>query len=178
MGLFKIFKDYKREDCEDILKTAKAISGNDVEVVKQMEFALKEPVKYIKQYADRFDERSIEIDSGDISDEMDSDELLLLAMVDELEEHGYEFELDWKCELEDFLWGLEQIKGYALIKDVIQTLDLSEDDDVEEWGKQINAALGGKAYIGYIDIDSDSYPVVIVASDELEKITLPFIIAL
>lgn len=184
MGLFKkdplekLFKDYEYGDNDDILETAKAVSGNDAEVVSQMEFALKEPVKYIRENAERFEERGIEIDDEDSFDEMDSDELLLLAMVDELEEHGYEFELDWKCELEDFLWGLEQIKGYALIKDVTQTLDLSEDDDAEEWGKQINAALGGKAYICYIDIDSDSYLLTIVSAETLEKISLPFIIAM
>ena len=182
MGLFKkdplkeIFADYEYGDNDDILETAKAISGNDAEVVNQTEFALKEPVKYIKQYAERFSERGIELDDEDSVKDMDSDELLWLAMFDELEEQNFVFEFDYKCELEDFLWGLEQIKNYSLIRDVMQTLKLRGDEDIEAWGKEINDALGGKAFVCYIYIDSDSYPLTIVTAKAFENITNPMVI--
>ena len=183
MSLFKkdplmaIFKDYERDDHEDIFETAKLISGNDPEVMAAMEAALSDPVKYLKENAEQFSDRGIYFDNGGSFEDLDADELLYLGMVNELEEHGFAFEFDWKAELEDFLWGLEQTKNYGLIEDVIPTVKLSEEDDIEVWGKLINEALGDKAKLIYIDIDSDSYPVAIVTADTLEK-TIPMVIAM
>ncbi len=192
MGLFKkdplkeIFEDYEYGDSDDILETAKIISGNAPEVMERVEFALREPVKYIKQYAERFSERFIELDDPDSFEDLDSDEFLFLAMLDMLEEHNFAFEFDYKCGLEDFLWGLEQLKNYSLIKDAVQTLKLDEDGDVEGWGKEINAAvdkawngaLDKKAALCYIDIDSDSYPLTILTYEELGALPLPWIMAM
>ena len=184
MGLFKkdplkaIFKDYEREDHEDIFETAKIISGNDPEVMAAMEAALSDPVKYLKENAEQFSERGIYLDDEDSFEDLDDDEFLYLGMVNELEEHGFAFEFDWKEELEDFLWGLEQTKNYGLIEDVIKSVKLDRSDDVEAWGKLINEALGDKAKLIYIDIDSDSYPVAIVTADALEKPILPMVISM
>lgn len=181
MGLFKkdplkeIFADYDREDCEDILETARAVSGNDRRVVAAVNAALDDPRKFIKQNAKRFDERGIELDDEASLDGLDADELLFLGMLDELEAFDYAFEFDCKCELEDFLWGLTQIKNYDLIKDVIRTTELDADGDIEKWGRQINKALGGRACLCYIYIDSDSYPLTVVTPEAFEKIPLPFI---
>lgn len=181
MGLLKkdplkeIFKDYENDD---ILEAAKMVSSNDAEVVRQMDFALKTPVKYINQYAERFSERGIELDDPDSFEDLDSDDLMFIAMVDELEERNYAFEFDYKCGLKDFLWGLEQLKNYSFIKDVIRTIKLDENEDVEAWGKQINEALGEKAVLCYIYIDSDSYPLTILTAEELEKIPIPMIMAM
>lgn len=181
MSLFKkdplkeIFKEYEREDHEDIFETAKLISGNDPEVMAAMETALGDPIKYLKENAELFSERGIEFDDGGSFEDLDADELLYLGMVNELEEHGFAFEFDWKEGLEDFIWGLEQTKNYGLISDVIKSVKLERSDDVEIWGKLINEALGNKAKLVYIDIDSDSYPVAIVTADTLEK-TIPMVI--
>ncbi len=176
--LKKIFADYNREDHEDIYETAKLISGNDPEIVKAVDLALSDPIKYIKDNLERFSERGIELDDEDSFENLDSDEFLYLGMVDELEEHGFAFEFDWKCELEDFLWGLEQLKNYNLIADVIKTVKLDEDEDIEAWGKKINLALGEKARLCYIAIDSDSYPVTILTSETLERIPIPMVMSM
>lgn len=184
MGLFKkdplkeIFEDYDRADCEDILETAKAISGNDRRVAAAVDAALADPKKYIKQNAKRFDERFINIGDEDIIDEFDAEELLFLAMLDELEAFDYAFEFDWKCSLEDFMWGLTQIKNYELIKDVVRNPELDEDGDIEQWGKEINKALDGAAYICYMHIDGDCYPLTIVSPEAFEKIPLPMIVVM
>lgn len=184
MGLFKkdplkeIFEDHDREDCEDILETARLISGDDPEVVKAVSSALDNPIKYVKENVERYSERGIELDDEDSFEDLDADEFLFLGMLDELEEHGFAFEFDYKCELEDFLWGLEKTNNYSLIKDVIKTLKLNEDDDIEVWGKEINSALGDKARLIYIYIDSDSYPVAIVTTETLEKIPISMVMAM
>lgn len=184
MGFFdanplnEIFEDYDREDCENILETARAVSENDRRVVAAVEAALNDPKKYIKKNAERFAERGLELDDEDSFDGLDADELLFLAMLDELEAFDYAFEFDWKCSAEDFLWGLTQIKTHGLIKDVLRTIELDEDGDIETWGKQINKALGGKAYICYMHIDSDSYPLAIMTYETFEKIPIPFIVVM
>lgn len=101
----------------------------------------------------------------------DSDDECWLGMVDLLDEESYAFGIDYKCELEDFLWALEQLKTYSLIDIDLSSLNLNENENVESWGKQINIALGGRAYICLIDIDSDSYEIIIVSSEVCEKIS-------
>ena len=178
MGLFrkkdpleKIFAGYSREDSEDILETAKALSGSDRRVTAAVGAALDDPIGYINRNIKRFEERGIKFDGG-----LDADELLLLAMLIELKTLEYVFEFNEKCGLEDFLWGLTQIKTYDRIKDVIRTLELDENGDIEKWGKEINKALGVKFYLCCIYIDDGSYPLAIVTPEEFEKIPLPFII--
>lgn len=184
MGLFKkdplkaIFDDYEREDHEDIFETAKLISGNDPGVMTAMEAALSDPVKYIKETAELFSERGIELDDEGSFEDLDADEFLFLGMVNELEEHGFAFEFDYKCEVEDFLWGLEQLNNYGLIEDVIKSVKLDRSDDVEAWGKLINEALGDKAKLVYISIDSDSYPIAVVSADLMEEIPIPMVMAM
>ena len=173
MGLFKkdplkeIFEDYEREDFEDILEQARAISQNDPEVVEQIDFALSNPKEYLKKNTERFDERGIDFDDKDILDEFEPEDLLFLAMGNELEAHGYSIEVDYKCGLEDFFGGLEQLKTYDLIADVIPIVktECLNKDDVDVWIEKINAALDGKAYVLYNDIDSDSYPLIIVTPE-------------
>ncbi|MFR0880689.1 MAG: DUF6630 family protein [Oscillospiraceae bacterium] len=93
------------------------------------------------------------------------------GMYDQLEEEGYLFSVDYKCELEDFLWALERLKNYNLIDIDLSGLDLSEDDDVEVWIREINAALNGKACIGVVDMDSDSYELIITTCETYRKIS-------
>lgn len=183
-GLFKsdplkeLFKGYERGSRKDVLQAATLISGNDPEIVKIMNSALNDPVRYLKTRAEQFEERGIDFDDEDFPEEYEPEELLLLAMVDELEEHKYLFEFDWKVGLEDLTWGLEQLKNYGLIADVMKTVKLNENGNIEEWGKEINSALGEKACVCYIDIDSDSYPVVILNYDILGKLETPFVTAM
>ena len=182
MGLFKkkdplddIFEDYDRADCEDILETARALSENDRRVVAAVNSALDDPKGYIKRSAKQFAERGIKLDGETALDGLDADELLFLAMLDELEMFDYAFEFDCKCGLEDFLWGLTQIKTYELIKDVVRTTELDEEEDIEKWGRAINKALGGRYSLCYIHIDGGRYPLAIVTPEAFEKIPIPFI---
>lgn len=182
MGLFKkkdplekIFEEYDRENSEDILETARALSGNDRRVAAAVDAALGDPKKYINRNVKRFAERGIELDNKDTLNGLGVDELLLFAMLNELETLEYVFEFNRKCGLEDFLWGLTQIKTYDLIKGVIRTIELDENGDIEKWGREINKALGGRYCLCYIHIDGDSYPLAIVTPEEFEKIPLPFI---
>lgn len=187
MGLFdrfiteplkSVFKGYDREEHGDILQAAMLLSGNDPEVMKAINSALDDPVKFLQANAEPFKERGIDFSDKRRLDELDDDELLFLAMVNELEEHKFAFEFDFKCELEDFLWGLEQIRNYDLIADAVKTLKLDESGDIAAWASGINTALGEKACLCYIDIDSDSYPIAISDYNILGELEIPFIMAM
>lgn len=149
MGLFeRLFKTDKNEnekkDLSYIYKITELITNNNSGIIN----ALKENI----------------MKSG-------SDDDCWLSMVDLLDEEGYAFGIDYKCELEDFLWALKQLKTYSLIDINLSSLNLNENEDVESWGEEINTALGGRAYICMIDIDSDSYELIIVNADVYEKIS-------
>ncbi|MFR1840797.1 MAG: DUF6630 family protein [Oscillospiraceae bacterium] len=147
MGLFeRLFKTDKNEkkDLSYIYKITELITNNNSGIIN----ALKENIM-----------------------KSDSDDDCWLGMVDLLDEEGYAFGIDYKCELEDFLWALKQLKTYSLIDINLSSLNLIENENVESWGEEINTALGGRAYICMIDIDSDSYELIIVNADVYEKIS-------
>ena len=147
MGLFeRLFKTDKNEkkDLSYIYKITELITNNNSGIIN----ALKENIM-----------------------KSDSDDDRWLGMVDLLDEEGYAFGIDYKCELEDFLWALKQLKTYSLIDINLSSLNLIENENVESWGEEINTALGGRAYICMIDIDSDSYELIIVNADVYEKIS-------
>lgn len=182
MGLLKrdplkeLLEDYNSEEYEDVLKQARAISRNDSEVVKRVEYLLRDPKKYLKENAKRFDERGIDIGDNKIADEYEISDLLFLAMVNELEEHGYSIEVDFMCKPEEFLEALERLKTYDLIADVIpkekkEVLDIFTDEgDVDVWIEELNKVLEGKACVCYNDIDSDSYPLIIVTPEVFKEL--------
>lgn len=147
MGLFeRLFKTDKNEkkDLSYIYKITELITNNNSGIIN----ALKENIMKSDSYDDCW-----------------------LVMVDLLDEEGYAFGIDYKCELEDFLWALKQLKTYSLIDINLSSLNLIENENVESWGEEINTALGGRAYICMIDIDSDSYELIIVNADVYEKIS-------
>ena len=96
---------------------------------------------------------------------------LWLDMTEKLEEYGYAFSIDYKAELEYFLWSLEQLKSYSLIEACVSSLKLNPEMDIDAWVEEINLALSGKAYVCTFDTDSDSYGIIIVTEKILEKIS-------
>lgn len=192
MGLFdrssnssieKIFKKYKREYGEEILNTAKLISGNDPEITRAMEFAVTAPMKYFADNEERFLKRGIKY--GRLS-RFDIDELLFLAMIDELKECRLAVEFDEECPLEEFLSGLEGLKNFGLMTDIVRTVKFNGDENIEAWGEEINAAfdktysgvLDKKSVLCYMDIDVGSYPLTILTYGTLGELSLPYIMAL
>lgn len=168
-----IFENYDRAQFEYMLRDAAAISRNDPEVVKSIEEMLDDPVEYLKQNADTFDERGIELFDNDLPDFFEEDDLLETALVDALEEGFYMVEVDEKCDIDDFFDALEEIETYSLIAAEMPEIKngLDADKGVEEWVEQINGLLDGKAYVIYNDIDTDSYPLTIVSPETFAVIT-------
>lgn len=146
-----------------ILEIARLLTDNET-VHANLKAALDNPEKYFSENEWRYAERGV------VVGKTDRKTLYWLALVDELAEGGCVFEVDYKCELEEFLGALERLNNYGLIESAVGSLDLPEDGDVEVWSEELNATLDEKAFVCFIDIDSDSYPLVIVNGDALEKV--------
>lgn len=147
-----------------VLEIAGIISSNNERLCENIELSLADPAKYFEENAERFGERCIDVKTAD------RDTLHWISLVDELSECGFLFGVDYKCELEDFLWALEQLKSFGLISKEISELEFGENDDPVVWGRQINNACGG-ACVCWVDIDSDSYELIIVTDEVYEKIS-------
>lgn len=170
MGFFsKLFKsnklENKKQDFSYIAEIAALISGNDPVVMKNISFCVENPQEYIKSNENRYSQR------GSLKNRS-MDTLCWLALVDELNESEYLLTADWKDDPEQFLWVLESIKGYDELIDIdISSLEFDPDENIDVWGREINSALNGKAYVCMIDINSDSYELIIVTDDIYEKIS-------
>lgn len=161
MGLLdKLFgkeKDKPEKDFSFIEEIAGLITSNDENVMNYIRLCINSPKEYEQQY----EMRGLENYKPDFK---------WLCMRDELEEGKYLFSVDYNCGLEDFLWALSQIKSYSLIESTVSKLKLDESQDIEAWGEEINFALKDEAFLCMVDIDSDSYELIIVNHDVYEKI--------
>ncbi|MDE6731251.1 MAG: hypothetical protein K2J77_00045 [Oscillospiraceae bacterium] len=150
LTLFFESEQYDSGDCAEILKQARLISRGDVEVMSAVEFAVRDPIKYIRDHAARFYERGIDIKNEDFGDEFLAYDLVYIAMVDELKARGYVSQVspDYECEPDEFRAALSEIKGYEKIRDIVSDLDLDTEGVTANWTEQLNAALGGRSF-GY-----------------------------
>lgn len=146
-----------------ILEIARLLTDND-DVHARLKKALDDPEKYFSENEWRYAERGV------VVNKTDRKILYWLALVDELAEGGSAFEVDYKCELEEFTGALERLSNYGLLGGAVGSVKLNESEDASAWGEEINLALGGKAFVCFIDIDSDSYPLVIVDGGAIERL--------
>lgn len=146
-----------------ILEIAGLLTDNE-NVHAKLKAALDNPEKYFSENEWRYAERGI------VVGKTDRKTLYWLALVDELAEGGSVFEVDHKCELDDIMGALERLNNYALIENALSSVKLNEDEDIEAWGEELNAALNERAFVCCIDIDSDSYPLVIADGGALDRL--------
>ena len=143
-----------------IAEIARLISSDNTQLMEKIDQMLTNPEKYFEENAERYDERFLDIE------EDDPDTLMWIGMVDELSEHGYLYSVDWKCEAQDFRWALSQLKSGSVIPEI----ELDENSDVVKWGEIINNALSDYC-VCWVDIDSDSYELIIVTAENYDKIS-------
>ena len=165
MGLFdKLFgKGKKKGGYSHIADIAKLIAPESG-VSEKLAGAFAEPYEYFIKVEWRFDARNLVIGM------VENEKLFWVSLVDELAAKEFVFEVDYKCELEDFLDALKRISSYDTIKAAVENIQFDENESAEKWGAQINAALGDTAAVCWFDIDSDSYPLVILSGDILPQV--------
>lgn len=162
-----VFAGYDRSQFEYLIRDAAAISRNDPEVIKAMEAALDDPINYLKQNADRLEERGIELYDRQLPKYCDARDLLELSMIDELGERFYVIELSENCDIDDFFEALEEIETYDLIADAMPGIKdkIDPDGDIHARIFGINELLGDNVCVIHLDVNTNSFPLCIVTRE-------------
>ena len=150
----------QQPDFSYIADLARLISSNDAQLTDKIGQMLSGSAKYFEENAKRYGERFLDVKTAD------TDTLMWIGLVDELSEHGYLYSVDWKCEAQDFKWALGQLKSGG----VIPEMELDENSDVVKWGEIINSRLP-KHCICWVDIDSDSYELIILTNESYDAVS-------
>lgn len=88
-----------------------------------------------------------------------------LGLVDILEEHGWVCERDWKDELEDFSYFVQNLHGFQQLGLELDPDWLDEDEDIPAWCGILTEKWSAQGVrMAAIDIDSDSYVLFPVSS--------------
>jgi len=148
-----------------LLNLSKRLSNNSDHVVQKVKMAIEYPDLFTEKYRESLAERNIDFNFL-------PEELPWIALVDELIENGFAYEIDWKespqniCSVVDTL--LEN-KNYRMLD--WTWLQDNENMPTELFLDEISKRLHGLLLtLGYLDIDSDSYVLIIVTLDEMESI--------
>ena len=133
----------------NVLEIAKLISSGDEAVLKDVTACTEDPANWFAAHQDRYAERCI------LSPD-DPEAIQWLGLVDILEEHGWVCERDWKDELEDFSYFVQNLHGFQKLGLSLDPDWLDEDEDIPAWCGVLTEKWEG-ACVAAIDIDSDSY---------------------
>ncbi|MDB4292824.1 hypothetical protein N9954_05400 [Maribacter sp.] len=137
----------------------------DNSLVSELQLAENQPLNYLSQFARVLQERGID---------KAIPELPWLALVDGLASRNLLEELDWKDDPEELiavcLRLTENHSQSTEIKTSITSIEASLSDDIEEFLPVLNRYLYKHGIqLVWIDINSDSYPLTILASDKVNE---------
>ena len=135
----------------NVVEIAKLISSGDEAVMTDIAACTGEPSAWFEAHQDRYEARGV-------NSAEDANLVQWLGLVDILEEHGWVCELDWKDELEDFSYFVQNLRGFQKLGLELDQDWLDEDEDISAWcgvlAEQWSAQGVRMAVIG---IGSDSY---------------------
>ena len=135
----------------NVLEIAKLISSGDEAVMADITACTGDPAAWFQTHEDRYRERGVT--SAD-----DLELVQWLGLVDILEEHGWVCERDWKDELEDFSYFVQNLHGFQKLGLELDPDWLDEDGDISEWCGVLAEQWSAQGVrMAAIDIDSDSY---------------------
>jgi hypothetical protein len=167
MGIFDFFKkknvnvEKKVCDYNCYIDIARIITHDDKNVMDKIEKLINDPIMYFNNYRSLYEERGI-IDSFNI------DIVIWLGLVDCLIENNYACERDYKDELDDFVFFMNEM-NYDL---KIDKSGLNPDGFIPNWCSEIdNKIQVDNLCIGGIDIDSDSFVMFICDCNKLDYLS-------
>ena len=168
MGFFDHFKKNEAapEPLEPSVKSigptvaeiARIISSGDEAVLRDITACTEDPASWFTAHQNRYEERGVD-SVGDL------DLVQWLGLVDILEEHGWVCERDWKDELEDFSYFVQNLHGFQKLGLELDPDWLDEDEDIPAWCGILTEKWSAQGVrMAAIDIDSDSYVLFPVSS--------------
>ncbi len=153
---------------EALLALSRKLSGGSEQVAGEVAQALDQPDAYVEQWGERLLNRCIEEPTPDLA---------WIALVDALGEHGLVWEIDWKQEIETTLFAVHSLldcRGWLLpaadrrLEQAIQT----EHDTFQQLIELHDWLRPHGLVLGHLDINSDSYVLIVVREDDFTEIGL------
>ena len=136
----------------------------DNDTADKLNRCIDDPCAYYDENAEVYGERGVTSYTND-------DMIIWLGIVDILIENGKMFEFDWKVELGDFIYGMQEINSNDTLE--IDENDFDEDGDIIGWLEVLHSAWSDLGFvIAGMDIDSDSFCLLITAGDTFEKLVV------
>ena len=151
-----------------LIEIARIISGGDEEVLQDVTSCAQDPKGWFAAHQERYEERGV------VDDPDDLDQVQWLGLVDILEERGWVCDRDWKDELEDFSYFLQNLKGFQALGLELDESWFDEDEDIPAWCTVLTEKWRSQEVrVAAININTDSYvlfPTTYAHLDELQKL--------
>lgn len=147
-----------------VLEIAKLISIGDEAVMADIASCTGDPAAWFETHRDRYEERGV--DSAD-----DTEQVQWLGLVEILEEHGWVCERDWKDELEDFSYFLQNLRGFQQLGLELNRDWFDADGDIPAWCGILTEKWAARGIrVAAVGIDSDSYVLFPAAPAQLTEL--------
>ncbi len=151
-----------------ILQMAGMISERHAGVLSEMEACIRDTARYYKEHSQQYEERGITAPANT----QEEQGLWWITMADCLTASSVAAELDWKCELEDFLFAVGNLAGVRKNGLPVEGNWFDEADSIEEWCGILNGKWESFDFcLAQMDIDSDSYVIFPVSLLALAPLT-------
>lgn len=154
MGFFDRFK--KRESMRkpygpNLIEIARLISNGDQAVLCEISACTQAPQAWFESHREQYSQRGINT-AGSL------EWIQWLGLADILAGHNYVCERDWKDERDDFLFFLQQLKGFQALHLSVDPAWLDGGQDIPIWCNILAEQWEPQGVrIAAIGIDSDSY---------------------
>ena len=137
----------------------------DASLGAEVGLACQEPLEYLNKF-------SAELQTRGISSTVDN--LPWLALVDGLFRRGLLHELDWKDDPEEVVGVCSLLSRkhhcYEKVNQALSSVEPLLNDDIEEFLPVVNQTLkSADVQLVWLDIDSDSYPLALLALEKLKE---------
>ena len=147
-----------------LLELAKLIVPEDDSLLKEIELAITKPKEYFKKFIEQLDEFGInEVESN----------IAWFALIGGLASRGRLESLDWKEITEDSVYCIDKLFAAATLPPVQWdwvNLEFWQDKLPDRFLKAVNNHLVNSGLLlVYFDIDSDSFPIVLMEAARYPK---------
>ncbi len=144
------------------------ISSSDNACIEQTKQCIDDPVQYFHDHISRYEERGFSESNPPKDTVVD-----WIGMIDILmDDYSLACEVDYNCDSEEFRWNIEQLNSYEESHLQIDPQWFDDEEYVEEYIRSVNEkwkAEGGYQ-IAVLDIDSDSYVMVLIKMEDVDLI--------
>lgn len=145
--------------CEAIMQVLEPAQADELSA--EVLLALTHPEIYMSHFADELEQRGIE-DPREVTP--------WLALVDGLQRRELCVELDWKLGMNDLVWSLSRLRISEERHVDYDSLDASEISGFDALTEAAAYLRPQGLTLAVFDIDSDSYPLVLLPADQLAPI--------